>query len=122
MVSSAIIVINILLIVLFSFYRIYLHQTSQIQIDQNRATQVAFFEKYLDSFTSLLGINHTNDYINLPIISLENESHIGQIINTSYLTFAQKKEILREKIHPLIATITNQAQEIEQVKKDIAKF
>ncbi|MDR0282268.1 MAG: hypothetical protein LBI53_02885 [Candidatus Peribacteria bacterium] len=47
---------------------------------------------------------------------------VRNIINDLSLNYIEKRDILQEKVDVLIRTITSKAAEVEERKKDIAKF
>ncbi|MDR3168390.1 MAG: hypothetical protein LBU27_01110 [Candidatus Peribacteria bacterium] len=120
--ASVITIINVLLIGLVFSYRIYIKQTSQVYVDNNYKSFVSSFQIYLKDFTKFIKINKEALYAPLPIITPENTENITTITRTDELTYAEKKTILREKISALNSTITNQINEVESTKKDIAKY
>jgi hypothetical protein len=72
--------------------------------------------------TSYLGYNNESKYTALPLLTTEHESNLQNIITTSELFYAEKKDILKEKITSLINTIISQTQESEEITKNIARF
>jgi hypothetical protein len=120
--ASVITIINILLIGLIFSYRIYIKQTSQVYVDSDYKSFVNSFQTYYRDFSNLIKINKEALYTPLPIITLENAQNIDTITRANDLTYAEKKTILKEKISALNATITNQINEVENTKKDIARY
>ena len=47
---------------------------------------------------------------------------VRNIINDLSLNYVDKRDILQEKLNSLIRTISSKAAEVEERKKDIAKF
>ena len=121
-VASIVTVVDILLIGLIFSYNIYIQQTSLINIDQKYASFIPSYKQYLEDFTSMVNMNQTLSYRGLQVLSLSDEGNLRNIMGTSDLTYAQKKDILKEKATTLSATVMNNAREINQIQEDIARF
>jgi hypothetical protein len=85
-------------------------------------TLVSSTKEYLQLITSYLGYNYESKYATLPLLIPEHERNLQNIITTSELSYAEKKDILKGKVSSLVNTVTNQVGEIEEIKKNIAKF
>jgi hypothetical protein len=120
--SSILTIIAILIIGLTFSYNTYISQTSQLYVDSTYTNFVTKYKTYLEKGTSLLGINQESMYVGLPIVTLNDEANVRRIIDTPDLSYAQKKDILRAKVSSLSSNIANKAQNIEDIKKDIARF
>ncbi|MDR2189669.1 MAG: hypothetical protein LBP53_00240 [Candidatus Peribacteria bacterium] len=67
-------------------------------------------------------MNYEPTYKALHLLTPNDESNLQRIITTPQLSFAQKKDILKEKVTTLVSTIQNTMRETEETKKNIAKF
>ncbi|MDR0860192.1 MAG: hypothetical protein LBO09_04365 [Candidatus Peribacteria bacterium] len=120
--ASVITIIDILLIGLAFSYHIYLQQTSQKTVDKDYQSLVGSYETYLRDATNLLKINKELEYTGLPINTLADIANIDKITKSTDLTYAEKKTLLKGKISSLHNIVVTQANDIENTKKDIAKY
>ncbi|MDR2415738.1 MAG: hypothetical protein LBD75_03930 [Candidatus Peribacteria bacterium] len=120
-VASFITVINIILIGLIFVYDTYITQTSKLKVEKYD-TLVSSTKEYLQLITSYLGNNYESKYVSLPLLIPDHERNLTNIITTSELSYTEKKDILKGKVSGLISTVTSQVAEIEEIKKNIAKF
>ncbi|MBO4203257.1 hypothetical protein J5893_00190 [bacterium] len=121
-IGSIITVINILLIGVIFSYHIYITQTAKVHVDDMFVNFVPKYQGYLHDITSMLGMNKEAQYLSLPITSMKEIGNLNRIISTPDLTYAQKKQILSDKIAPIPNGIMQTINEIEELKGDIAKY
>lgn len=121
-ISSVGVFLNIILIVVIITYHIYIQQTSQVTINPQYATFIPKYEGYLKNFTTTIGLNHEASYAWLPVSTTWDIVNIMRIINAPDLTYAQKKQLLSDKVSPIPWGIMWEITEIDNIKKDIAKF
>ncbi|MDR0370071.1 MAG: hypothetical protein LBH96_06335 [Candidatus Peribacteria bacterium] len=67
-------------------------------------------------------MNNEETYNSVLLLGSNDEPQVTRIINDRELSYVQKKDILKGKVNSLINSTISQALEIEETKKNIARF
>jgi hypothetical protein len=121
-IASILTVINIILIGLLYSYNVYISQASKVRPDSDKEAYVTAYKSYLNEITTMIGINHNLEYSDSQLATKENIANFQNITNANNISYIQKKDILAPKLTTINTNVNNNADEIETIKKDIARY
>lgn len=120
--SSIFTVINIVLLGIIFSYNLYITQASKVHVDSKYTNYVSSYKWYLGEISSLLDMNKEETYKSVLLLGVNDEANATRIINDQELSYIQKKDLLKDKVNSLMNSSISKALEIEETKKNIARF
>ena len=128
-ISSIIVILDLLVGAIFFAYNFYNSEVSKAKPNTQYAV---FFEKYNQFFdfietylwpylSSYFPSLNKQTYKNLPLISQENEGNFTRIINSTELSYTEKKNLIEPKLNMIISNTNNKLDALEEINSQIVK-